>query len=314
MIRDALSKGIPLAFETQRVTKSGELLDVSLRSFPIRNLAGEVIGGSVSAHDMTDRRRREEKLRRDSEGKLWRRRTAEALAHDRLVFWAQPVVDAGTGAVHHHELLIRMELDGETITPNDFLPHAERTDQITEIDAWAIERGIAVGRAMPVAINLSAKSLGNPLLIDQVRQALDAAGADPGDVIFEITETAAAENVAAAQVLVRQLTELGCGVALDDFGTGYGSFTYLKHLPVTQIKIDMSFIRGLVGGDESDERVVRSIVMTAQTFEMQTVAEGVEDAATAERLLGLGVDLLQGYHLGRPAPFSVPAPHGSKQA
>ena len=114
-------------------------------------------------------------------------------------------------------------------------------------------------------------------MIDRIRRELSDCGTDPAAVLFEITETAAAQNLASAQTLVRQLTEMGCGVALDDFGTGYGSFTYLKHLPVTQIKIDTSFIRGLVD-DEADRRVVKSIIQTAANFEMKTVAEGVEDA------------------------------------
>ncbi|HYI38301.1 MAG TPA: EAL domain-containing protein [Thermoleophilaceae bacterium] len=302
LIDRALVKGESLAFQTQRLTKSGELLDVSLRCFPIRSLDGRVIGGSVSAHDVTDRRRREAILRRDTEGKLWRRRIEEALAHDHMVFWGQPVVDALTGALHHKELLIRMELDGEIITPNNFLPHAERTDLIADIDLWAVATGVKLGREGPVAINLSAKSLSNPRLIDRVRRELDDCGTDPAAVLFEITETAVAENLAAAQTLVRQLTEMGCGVALDDFGTGYGSFTYLKHLPVTQIKIDMSFIRGLLD-DEADRRVVRSIIQTAGNFNVETVAEGVEDEATVDLLQQMGVDLLQGYHLGRPRPL-----------
>lgn len=311
MITRALVQGEPLAFQTQRLTKSGELLDVSLRCFPIRSLDGRVVGGSVSAHDVTDRRRREETLRRDAEGKLWRRRIEEALAHERMVFWAQPVVDARTGALHHRELLIRMQLDGEIIPPNKFLPHAERTDLITEIDHWAVAAGVKLGREGPVAINLSAKSLANPRLIDRIRRELSDCGTNPTAVTFEITETAAAENLAAAQTLVRQLTEMGCGVALDDFGTGYGSFTYLKHLPVTQIKIDMSFIRGLLD-DEADRRVVNSIIQTADNFKMQTVAEGVEDAATVDLLRKMGVDLLQGYHLGRPSPLHTAADfHGT---
>jgi EAL domain-containing protein (putative c-di-GMP-specific phosphodiesterase class I) len=154
---------------------------------------------------------------------------------------------------------------------------------------------------MPVAINLSAKSIGDPRLLEEIREAFR----DPRTarrVTFEITETAAAQNIAHAQVLVRALTELGCGVALDDFGTGYGSFTYLKHLPVTELKIDIEFVRGLVH-DTANQRIVRSLVDVASNFGMRTVAEGVEDEATLTLLKELCVDLVQGYHLGRPAPL-----------
>jgi EAL domain-containing protein (putative c-di-GMP-specific phosphodiesterase class I) len=132
---------------------------------------------------------------------------------------------------------------------------------------------------------------------------ITAALASPGvagNVTFEITETAAVADIDAAKSLVNQLIALGCGVALDDFGTGYGSFTYLEHLPVTQLKIDMSFVRAL-SCKPGDQRLVRSIVAVARNFDMKTVAEGVENAQTANLLRTLGVDLVQGYYIGYPA-------------
>jgi EAL domain-containing protein (putative c-di-GMP-specific phosphodiesterase class I) len=223
------------------------------------------------------------------------------MAEDRLVFWAQPVVDPLSMIIDHHELLLRMELDGEIIAPALFLPHAEQSALINDIDRWAIRAGAEIAREMPVAINLSARSIGDPRLLDQIKDAVP----DPRvarRVIFEITETAAASHLVEAHDLVAGLTELGCGVALDDFGTGYGSFTYLKHLPVTELKIDMEFVRGLVA-DTANQRIVRSLVDVAGNFGMRTVAEGVEDQPTLELLRTLGVDLVQGYHLGRPAPL-----------
>ena len=98
---------------------------------------------------------------------------------------------------------------------------------------------------------------------------------------------------------MEQLRELGCGIALDDFGTGFGSFTYLKHLAVTELKIDISFIRDLVG-NETDRRVARAIISVAKSFGMATVAEGVEDETTLEMLRKMEVDFAQGYHLGHP--------------
>ena len=102
--------------------------------------------------------------------------------------------------------------------------------------------------------------------------------------------------------LAERLIALGCGFALDDFGTGYGSFTYLKHLPVGYIKIDMQFVSDLVT-DVSDRQVVKAIVDVARNFDIKTIAEGVETQETLERLAGLGVDYAQGYHIGRPAPI-----------
>ena len=258
MIMATLAAGKVAAFETQRRCKDGELVTVALRAFLIRDYAGETIGTSAIAHDITDRKRREQQEEDDSETGLWRGRIEAALDDDRLLFFSQPIVCLRTGSVDHRELLIRMDLDGETISPGAFLPHAEKSELITRIDRWAIQRGIELARSGRVAINLSARSLDNLELSEWIAAALrDRALAQ--NVIFEITETAAAANLDAAESLVKRLTDLGCGVALDDFGTGYGSFTYLKRLPVTELKIDMEFIRGLTG-DAGNQRVVRSIV------------------------------------------------------
>jgi EAL domain-containing protein (putative c-di-GMP-specific phosphodiesterase class I) len=119
-------------------------------------------------------------------------------------------------------------------------------------------------------------------------------------LVFEITETAAFENVDAAHDLAEQLGELGCMIALDDFGTGFGSFTYLKNIPADFLKIDMSFVRELASS-EADQGVVDAIVGIAGRFGLRTIAEGVEDEATLLLLEQAGVDLAQGYHLGRPA-------------
>ena len=123
--------------------------------------------------------------------------------------------------------------------------------------------------------------------------------------MFEITETAAAAHLEAARAFADEITEIGCRLALDDFGVGFGSFTYLRSLPLSYIKIDLSFVRGLVGSRD-DRRVVESIIGIARQFGLKTIAEGVEDAATLELLRELGADFVQGYHLGRPAPLLVP--------
>jgi PAS domain S-box-containing protein len=294
--------GEPAAVETKRLRKNGGVIDVSLRSFPIRDLGGGVTGASTSAYDITQRKRREEHDAKNAEGRLWRGRVEAALRDETFMFWGQPVVDVQTGAVHHHELLLRMDLDGDVITPNHFLPHAEDGELITEIDRWAIREGVAFAKKLPVAINLSARSLGNPGVIDQITSAL-------GDrklasrVIFEITETAAVANLDTARDVVEELVAIGCGVALDDFGTGYGSFTHIEQLPVTELKIDMSFVQGLAR-TPTDQRLVRSIIAIARNFDMKTVAEGVEDVNTLTLLRRLGVDYVQGYYVGYPAQMT----------
>ena len=138
-----------------------------------------------------------------------------------------------------------------------------------------------------------------------VQRTIEEAGAPPQNLLFEITETAALKDFDLARQLVSGLTEMGCQFALDDFGTGFGSFTELKHLPVTHLKIDMSFVRDLSRND-NDQRIVASIVNLAKNFGMRTIAEGVEEEVSLELLSDLGVDYGQGYLLGRPAPLDEP--------
>ena len=185
--------------------------------------------------------------------------------------------------------------------PGEFLPQAERFGLAPEIDRWVVSKAAAMAKHRRVEVNLSGKSIGDPTLPGFIEVELAAAGADPANVVFEITETAAAGDIDQARTLAKRLTRLGCGFALDDFGTGFGSFTYLKHLPVSFIKIDIDFVRELTD-DAADRRVVSAIVGVAQSFGIETIAEGVESAETLELLAEMGVDYAQGFHLGRPAP------------
>lgn len=303
-VLEVVGGGETLSFETRRITKDGSLIDVVLRAFPIRGVSGEVTAVCTVAHDVSERRRRERAEERDQEGQLWRRRLRQALDNGALFFHGQPVIELATGAVHHHELLVRMRLNGQLVPPGVFLPYAEESELIRDLDLWAVGEGMRIAMELPVAINLSARSLGSRGLLDAIERRLAEDDVAPGNLVFEITETAAAENMEGARELVRELTRLGCGVALDDFGTGYGSFTYLRHLPVTQLKIDIEFIRG-VHADSADRRVVESMVAVARNFEMSTVAEGVETKEAFELLGDLNVDMVQGYYVGRPQPLDL---------
>jgi PAS domain S-box-containing protein len=310
LTRDVVSAGV-MEFDTKRITKRGAVVDISLRAFALRDVSGAITGVSTIAHDTTDRRVGEKRARGDHTQGLWRDRIERALDDGRFVFWGQPVVDTHTGELHHHELLLRMRHEGAIITPNHFLPHAESSDLIRRIDRWAVAKGIEIAETTPVAINLSARSLGDVDLFEVIERELEESSASPGDLTFEITETAAAGELESARELVEHLTLLGCDVSLDDFGTGFGCFTYLKHLPVTELKIDIDFIRH-VAEDFGDRRVVAAMVSVAKQFGIRTVAEGVEDEATLECLRDLDVDLVQGYHLGRPARMRGQA--GRRQA
>ena len=236
----------------------------------------------------------------------WVERIREALDEGRLVLYAQPMLDLDSGRVSHKELLIRMlGEDGELIPPSAFLPTAERVGLIGEIDRWVTEEGLRLAsRGERVSINLSAPSIGDAEIMAMVRAAI-ADGVRPGDLIFEITETAAMTNMDAAAVFVGELTDLGCGVALDDFGTGFGSFTYLKHLPASYLKIDIEFIRDVVA-NSTDREVVRSITDVAHSLGKRTVAEGVENQETLAAVRGYGVDCAQGFFVGPPERISPP--------
>jgi diguanylate cyclase (GGDEF)-like protein/PAS domain S-box-containing protein len=243
------------------------------------------------------------------EGLTWINRIREALDDDGLVLHAQPIVDLASGKVSQVELLVRMHnANGEVIGPAAFLPTAERFGLIKEIDRWVIRRGLAIAAGgQKVAINLSGRSFADCDLAPWIEAQIASAGADPANVIFEITETAIIANMEEARRFVERLIALGCGFALDDFGTGFGSLTYLKHLPIGYLKIDREFVRDLASS-ESDQRIVRSVVTIAREHGMRTVGEGVEDAGALALLREYGVDFAQGYFLGRPGPLQDAAP------
>jgi PAS domain S-box-containing protein len=297
----AMRRGAPIERETTRLHKNGDQIWVFVRLLPVHDDAGEVTGAVWIARDVTDRHRLEERERLDEEARRHGKEIARALAEDLFLFAAQPVVNLATGALDHYELLIRMRgNDGELALPGSFLPQAERSGQIVEIDFWAIKHGIRLAARAPVAINLSAASIARGGLIEEVERRLARTGVDPGRVTFEITETAAAEDIDRAAELIERLGALGCGIALDDFGTGFGTFTYLNRLAVSELKIDREFV-SQVRDSATNQRVVKTMIAVAQNFGMRTVAEGIEDDGTLESLVEMGVELGQGYLLGRPA-------------
>lgn len=234
----------------------------------------------------------------------WIARIRRALDEDRFVLHGQPIVDLATGRVVQHELLLRMRGESDDlIMPLAFLPAAEKSGLIAEIDQWVITQAAKIAaQGRPVGVNLSASSAGDPRMLDLIERELRHHATDPGNVVFEITETAVVRNMDRATRLVQHLVSLGCNFALDDFGTGFASFTYLKLLPVRFLKIDIDFVRD-VARSKRDMFVVRAIVALAGDFGQQTIAEGVEDEATAAVLRDLGVTYAQGYLYGPPRPL-----------
>ncbi len=221
-----------------------------------------------------------------------------------MALYSQPIIPL-TGGAASEELLLRLiSPSGEVVPPGAFLPVAERYGLVADIDRWVVTKAIErAASGHRVEANISAWTIANVDLLPLIERLMRDTGADPSLLVFEITETALMQDLDAGRAFARGLHELGCGLALDDFGTGYASFTYLKTLPFTHLKIDIEFVRDLV--DSAPNRhVVDAIVSLAKSFNQQTVAEGVEDQATLDILKEHGVDYVQGFHLGRPSPIS----------
>jgi diguanylate cyclase (GGDEF)-like protein/PAS domain S-box-containing protein len=231
-------------------------------------------------------------------------RIRQALETDGLVLHAQPIIDLAAGEAGRHELLLRMHgEDGALLPPDAFLPTAERFGLIGELDRWVLRQAAELAAAgRRVEVNISGRTLGDPELPLWIAALLTETGAPPGHLTVEFTETAAVASLASARALAIELRRLGCRVSLDDFATGFGAFLLLKHVDVDYLKIDREFVRTLAA-DPQDRMIVRTIVDIARRFGLRTIAEGVEDAVSLQMLRDDGVDLAQGFHLGRPVPL-----------
>lgn len=236
----------------------------------------------------------------------WSERISNALEKGLFQLHFQGVYRAEDGVLAHLEALIRMVDErnpGQIIMPGHFIPLAEKSGRILDIDRWVLGevlQQLASNPDMPsIAINLSGRSLSEPNLPQHIGDALREAGIAPNRLIVEITETAAVSDLHDAQRMIEALRQLGCGVCLDDFGVGFASFAYLKHLHVDTIKIDGLFIRDLVH-DHDNQIFVQAMVSVALGLGKSVVAEYVEDGESLVLLRKFGVDLVQGYHLDRP--------------
>jgi PAS domain S-box-containing protein len=285
------------------VCKDGSKLPVAYTAAPFEADTG-IRGAVVVFRDVSEQRAQQAKLDRDLEALNWIARIRDALENDRFVLHAQPIIDVASGEPVQHELLIRMlDETGALVMPDRFLPVAEEYGLIREIDRWVIQQAARIAAdGHPVAVNLSAESLGDATLLAFVEGELARTGAVPTNLVFELTETGLLRDEQSARSFIEGVTALGSHVALDDFGTGYGGLMYVKRLPVDFLKIDVEFVRDLAQNSAS-HHVVRAVVHLARGFGHHTVAEGVEDHETLGLLRALGVDFAQGYGIGRPAPL-----------
>jgi EAL domain-containing protein (putative c-di-GMP-specific phosphodiesterase class I) len=280
--------------------KNGSRLAVAISASPL--LSGTTVDGAVVVfRDITEERSERLRVAREITALTWVGRIREALDEDRFVLYSQPIFPLKEGGTSE-ELLIRLvSRDGVIVEPGSFLAVAEKYGMIVEIDQWVIKQGVRIAAdGRHVGINLSAESVVTSDLLAFIDREIAAAGTDPANLVFEITETALMRDIEKGRSFVEGVTRLGCSVALDDFGTGFGTFTHLKNLKVAYLKIDIEFVRGLVNSPEN-QHIVKAIVNLAQGFGCATVAEGVEDGAVLAMLKELDVDYAQGFHLGRPS-------------
>ena len=227
------------------------------------------------------------------------------IEHGQFSLDYQPIVDLRSGAVTALEALIRWNHPQHgRLPPDQFIQMAEHSGLVTPLTTFAIGRALSEwpcgSYPLSVAVNLSPRSLHDGAFPTRVRELLAAQHAEPACLALEITENVIMSDPDRAVRHLSELHEMGIKLVMDDFGTGYSSLAYLRRLPVSQLKIDRSFIVALAQGE--DEALVRSIIDLAHNLKLEVVAEGVESADVCERLRALGCDLAQGHFLCAPGP------------
>lgn len=229
----------------------------------------------------------------------WSRRIEEALERDLFVLHGQRIVDVASGETKRHELFLRMLGRNRLIPASAFLLAAEEFGSIREIDHWVIGRAIEVVAAgHPVDLNLSMRST-DEVMLRLIGDRLSETGADPGDLVLEVSEAQLAETGDTGRVFIEAVHELGCRIALDGFVEGGRDAMLLRRFPISYVKLGHPLI-GSLATDESQRRVVTGVVLQAHRSGQRVIAQGVEDLATLEQLQGIGIDEAQGYALGAP--------------
>ena len=238
---------------------------------------------------------------------IWKDRVHEALEDEKFVLAFQPIKPTTGEEPSRYEVLVRMKTSSDTLYfPGDFIPTAEKFGLIRELDIWVVRQALSVLSSLPESyshvsftVNLSGLSVGEPAMFDLIKTALEASNIDRDRVIFEVTESAAFQDLTLAIEFIDKIKKLGCRIALDDFGVGFSSFSYLKQLHANILKIDGSFIRD-INNSKEDQLFVKALVDVARGMGMMTVAEFVETEEVYETVRSLGVDYVQGYYIGKP--------------
>ncbi|MGO1791959.1 MAG: EAL domain-containing protein [Oceanisphaera sp.] len=243
-----------------------------------------------------------------------RREILEAIEEQQFLVYYQPLVDARTGEVRSLEALVRWRHPKRgMVPPNDFIPLAEHTGQIINIDQWVLRQAcvdtVAINISRPttqpvaVAVNISPIHFRRPGFVNEVKQVLEDSGLAPYLLEVEVTEGVLMSGADTAIKQLDALRQHGVRVAIDDFGTGFSSLSYLRQLPINKVKLDRCFIEG-IDHKRDGAAIVQGVITMAHHLGLQVVAEGVETQAEQEDLIRRGCDLLQGFLFSRPVPLS----------
>ncbi len=232
-----------------------------------------------------------------------------ALDGGELMLHYQPQLNLQQGVLCGCEALARWKhAEMGWVSPELFVGVAERAGMIDSLTYWSINVALRewfqfciASESASVSVNLSAQLLHSPELVPMVEHAVNIWGAKPGSLVLEVTESAMMINPQTALRTLHQLHEMGITLSIDDFGTGYSSLTYLKKLPVSELKIDKSFIFHMAE-QQQDRRIVQSVIDLAHTLDMVVVAEGIENEQILNMLVAMGCDYGQGFYIARPMP------------
>ena len=237
----------------------------------------------------------------------WNQKIAQAIENDLLTVHFQGIFDTSSRSLQYIEALIRMHDASdkkELIMPNQFIPVAEKSGLIVQLDSWMINKCIELlsdNEQIPsIAVNISGRTISNSDFPEIINKQLSNLNVNPKRLIIEITETAAISDIQEANEFIDKLHRFNCEICLDDFGSGFATFSYLKHLDIDTLKIDGNFIRDLTNNTEN-QAFVKAMVDIADGLNKKCIVEFVENEDTLNLVRDLGVKYAQGYYLGRPS-------------
>jgi diguanylate cyclase (GGDEF)-like protein len=313
-ILDALDEGFDVSGQTFAITVQGgavvypDLVDNREAMLRAADSALMEARGSGKRFAVFNNALREDRLTHaDLRAKLH-----EALGNNELQLFYQPQINMQDGTVSGYEALARWQhAKLGWVRPDQFIPVAESSGLIENLTYWSFNVALRecaafcrAGSSVKVSINLSAKLLGSHEVVDLLGRAINIWGFDPSLLVLEVTESAMMADPEVALDVLKALHEMGVTLSIDDFGAGYSSLDYLKRLPVSELKIDKSFVLNMAD-DLQDRKIVRSIIDLAHNFDMHVVAEGIENQRVFDMLAEMGCEFGQGFHMARPMPASA---------